>query len=228
MNKNNLKKKFLTPLELKTEKQFLNTTYYNLAYIKDKNLNRSSTLYSLETYNNITNTSDFSNKEIGNSIATVSYSLHSNLNRALSFYSELCVSNSVLDNSHLEKLEKTLSSTKVLDRSYKSLIVLNAIKGGFRAYYYGVVGFLPKSQAMYFLKEYLKSLKKFLNLNTKSYNLFYMSNLIVKTLPKLILRVSSIYIGKLNLYTISLKRFSFFKKKRNIFNDLTMIFLVKL
>lgn len=227
MTKNNLIKNFSAPLELKGEKQLLNSTYYNLAYIKEKSLNTPSALYSLESYSYITNTCDFDKKSIGNSMPTVLRHLHSNLNKSLSFNSVLCASNSVISSNQLEKLEKTLNGSKSLDRSYKSLIVLNAIKGGFRAYYYGVLGFLPRSQALHFLNVYSQRFKRFLNSNDKSYSLFYIYNLIVKNLPKLVLKVSSINVGKVNLYTFSLKRFSLFKKKKSLFNDLTMIFLVK-
>lgn len=222
----NLNKNFESFPLYSFETKLLNDSFYSSSYVKERQVLPKSTFLKLESYNTISNSLTFNKTNVGYAIPHTRLSFISVLNKSLKFKLLTFSHNFKLLSSDIYNLEKTLKSVKSLNNEYKNLLVLNAIKGGFKAYYFGLIGFLPRSQALYFFKAYLKTLKSCIKkISIHTFIIINYSSLFLGV-PKQILKVSALNAIKISFYAYSIKKFSFFKKKKRFYNNLSMVFLL--
>lgn len=213
----------LSPFETK----LLNDSVYSSSYVKELHLGNKQIVSKLESYNSIDNASLVNKAHIGFSLPNKRLTFTSVLNKSLKFKLRTFHSTFNLIEADVYNLEKTIKSIKSVNNEYKTLMVLNTVKGGFKVYYFGLIGFLPRSQALYFFKAYLQTIKSFIKqININTFILINYSSLFM-IVPKQIFKVSSINRTKVSFYSYSLKKFSFFKKKKLFYNNFSMIFLLK-
>jgi len=148
------------------------------------------------------------------------------LNKEIKFQLNTCVfSKREVD---LGKFHRTLESAKVLSKHFSTLIFLKIVKGGFKCYYFGIVGFLPRTQANKSFKNLLDSIKTMCNLKKfNSFLMFFKKSITVS--EKNLLRVSPFTLHNLCVYpTFRKKNYSSQSKKARIFlNDINVVFVFK-
>jgi len=225
MNSKNLIKQFPdTGLEESTQK-FLNIKLYLKTYIKEYNiLNDSKKLYKTDSYQNFSNTTLSLPLTKGLSLATSTMTCKNVLNQTFKFELPSYLSTTDLTIKPLKNIVTILKGLHDITNKYTSLLILSVIKGGFKVYSFGFMGFLPYSQVLIFLKNFTLKLKTFLH--NHPFTAFAFFTYAVNSTGTLLLRVPSIKLGKLNFYAFSLKKFSIFKRKRLEYNNIRLIFLI--
>jgi hypothetical protein len=147
-------------------------------------------------------------------------------NSALRFQSSLF--NQTAGHDLVKNIHHSLQGLKCVENSLvNSFIVLKPIKGGFAAYSSGVVGFLPKSHGLFFLKRALDfviedtlSTRKLNNLGFLDNNYLFKTKYFVLRLPFESGKITIYARYKKNNFSAVAKR-----KKRNFLNDYNFIFL---
>ena len=206
------------------QKKLTNKVLFTKSYLKNFDFSKMS--YTLDNYYN---TSFFRSKKIttfkpAESINSAPNIFINKLNKEIKFQLHTCVFTK--HNSDLEKFCKTLESAKSLSNNFSTLIFLKIVKGGFKCYYFGLIGFLPRSQANKSFKNLVHSIQSMCNL--QKFNSFLALFNKLETCNGL-LRVSLFTLDNLCVYpTLKKKNFSgATKKSRLFFNDINVIFVFK-
>jgi hypothetical protein len=208
------------------QKKLVNKVIFNKSYIKNSAFSKTS--YVLDNYYNSTflkskNASVFTNGDSKNSSPHI---FTNKLNKDIKFKLITCLfSNKELN---LSKFSKSLESAKSLSKNFSTLIFLKVVKGGFRCYYFGLIGFLPRAQANKSFKNLAQSLHTLCNL--QSFNSFLMLfNASTVASEKSLIRLSSFTLNNLCVYpTFKKKIFSCRSKKlRTSVNDINIVFVFK-
>jgi hypothetical protein len=206
------------------QKKLANKVLFNKSYLKNSEFFKTS--YMLDNYYN---TSFFRSKKITNfkpaeSINSAPNIFINKLNKEIKFQLYTCIFTK--RNSDLEKFYKTLESAKSLSKSFSTLIFLNIVKGGFKCYYFGLIGFLPRTQANKSFQNLVQSIQCTCNL--QKFNSF-LACFKKSEMNKSLLRVSLFTLNNLCVYpTFKKKLFSgVTKRSRLFFNDINVIFVFK-
>jgi len=208
------------------KKKLVNKIIYNKSYLKNSEF--SKTLYTLDNYYN---SSFFTQKKItslnfANSINSAPNIFTNKLNKEIKFQLNTCVFSKC--DLNLDKFSKVLESGKNLTKKFSTLIFLKVVKGGYKCYYFGLLGFLPRSQAKNSFKNLSKSIKRIYDLQ-KFKNFLMLFKTPSTLIEKNLIRVSSFALNNLSLYpTFKKKNFSSFRKKPKIFfGDVNVVFIFK-
>lgn len=208
------------------QKKLANKIIFNKSYLKSSEFSKTS--YTLDNYYN---TSFFRSKKnasfkVAESINSAPNIFINKLNKEIKFQLNTCVFTKA--NSDLDKFYKTLESAKSLTKNFSTLLFLKIVKGGFKCYYFGVVGFLPRTQANKSFKNLLASLQYMCNLQKFNYFLLFFKKSAKET-EKSLLRITPFTLNNLCVYpTFRKKNFSKVLKKSKVFlNDINVIFVFK-
>lgn len=216
-------------------KKLLNKIFYHKSYIRSNLLTNKK----LKIVDHYSSSSSIDTDNLKNRIST-----HFSDFNGLSVNSKMYTFTNLLNNSikfnnpmysfvgtnlnYIESFDKTLSSLNQEENSFREILILNPIKGGFQCYFSGVFGFLPRSQAnilFYNLAtNFLHSLKTCSQLT--GLNLF--RNIL--DLQKRFIFRFPLKQGKVSLYPEHFKNnFSNKKaiKKRIFHNSLNVVFLAQ-
>lgn len=208
------------------QKKLANKVIFNKSYLKNSEF--SKTAYTLDNYYT---TSFFKTKKnamfnSGSSINSATNIFINKLNKKIKFQLNTCVfTKQELD---LYKFFKTLESAKKLAKNFGSLIFLKIVKGGFKCYYFGIIGFLPRVQANKSFKNLANTLQSTYNLkNLKQFLMCFKKS--IQVTEKSLLRLGSFSLNNLCVYPAFKKKiFSSASKKSRLFlNDINVVFVFK-
>lgn len=215
-------------------KKIVNQNLYAKHLIRNQIVD-SNSIFMLDNNNNFSNISHlelskFKSKQFekfeGCSLNTESYIYKNKRNDALCFKSFLL---SVLKSkNNLQLFYQSLQNLKNIDKGFStSLIILKPVKGGFTCYSSGVLGFLPRSHGVFFLKLLLFSLINDSNVERKFLNFSFLGNRCNFSVRYFIFRLKFL-LGKVTIY-YQHKRKNFSKstkkKKRTSLNNCNFVFL---
>ena len=208
------------------KKKLINRVIFNKSYIK--NLEVSKTAYNLDNYYN-SSFLKLKKNEIffpAQSINSAPNLFINKLNKEIKFQINTCVFTK--RELNLQKFYKTLVSAKELTPNFNTLIFLKIVKGGFKCYYFGVIGFLPRTQANKSFKNLVDSIKISYSKQKLNSLLLLFSKPNSNFKPNLI-RVSPFTLSNLCVYpTFRKKKFSGLSKKSKLFlNDINVVFVFK-
>ena len=147
-------------------RKLLNNLYYNKSFIRSSLLN-SKNLSIIDNYSNffITQTEKIKYLHFPDKTFTYGNSINSKLmvfcnvfNNLLKFKLQSFIFSGF--NPHfIDLFQSTLNKIYETENKYKSILILNPVKGGFSCYALGVFGFLPESHALIFFKKILQKVR---------------------------------------------------------------------
>ena len=135
-------------------KKLLNKLFYHKSYIRSNLLTNKK----LKIVDHYTGSSSIENDSLKNRISNHFTDLNGlSINSKMYTFTNLLNSSIKFNNpmysfvgtnlNYIEPFDKVLSSLNQEDNSFREILILNPIKGGFQCYFSGVFGFLPRSQA---------------------------------------------------------------------------------
>jgi len=134
--------------KINKQKKLLNTVFFNKSLVRSSLGSQSLAL--LDNYSNfsVLNNVDTSNPpyDIGSLINSRSKMFVNSLNKEIKFRTSSCLFSPETQTS-LNDLQFILTTSTQPQFSFNRLLLLKVLKGGFRCYYFGLVGFLPRKHA---------------------------------------------------------------------------------
>ena len=165
---------------------------------------------------------------IGNSLFAREFEYKNKLNNFITIKTFIVNNKPIKEASFVTSLYNLLKTTR--KESQSSLILLNPKKGGFDCYSSGVLGFMPRSHAVFALSKLFLSLSKNKTKNASIVNLNFLLNKENFIKSKILIRLSNWW-GKITLtprfrknkFSNSIKR----KRRRIFLNRTNFVFLTK-
>jgi len=140
---------------LSTKKKLLNQILFNKSFIR--NSLGSQFLYTIDNYSNFSifkNYKKVKSLTVGRAINSSLITFINRLNKDICFQMNTC-SFGQETNNIFENLDKILSSNLKTTKLFNRLLFLKILKGGFRCYYFGVIGFIPKKHVIRLFFQFL-------------------------------------------------------------------------
>lgn len=195
----------------------------NILYKHFLRKNENNNLQTIDNNSNFSNISLKKNNTVGSSIISDEHIFEHKHNKTLKFKTftpYLLEKNKSIGVNLYESLE-------LLDceaESTRLMLLLNPVKGGFRVYSHGIVGFLPKSQSVSIVKNLLKNTSK--NKNAFISNILFLSKNYKQNLPlRVPFTISTVTVFPNYRKNNFVKTMS--RKRRLIRNNLNFVFIYK-